>query len=271
MSLPTLIELAESGAHYGHHKSITFPKAKKNVFMVKNEISLINLENTLSAINSARTMYKEAKNRGANILLIGTKNNCREVVKEIALRENLSYVTERWFGGTLTNFNTVFATLKKMSELTSYLADTASSKLSKKERLVLSNKLARSERFLGGMVNLTGLPELIIVASASQDKIAVAEAAQVGVPVIAITDTDFNPELVDIAVPANDDAPKAVELVLSAILSGEKSAPVAVTEEVKVEKEAKVAVKKAAVKDKKEPKATAKKAVKKAVKKTAKK
>lgn len=264
--VPTLLELAEAGVHFGHHQSLTFPKARDNIFMVKNNISLINLEKTQVALEKLIKIYSTFSDDKSRILVVGTKRSVRDVVCEIALANGLPYVTERWFGGTLTNFATVSGSLKKMNELREYLASDEIKKISKKDRLVLARKLKRYERFLGGMKDLSGMPKLLIVASATEDKIAVEEANQMGLKVIAITDTDVNPEKVDYAIPANDDAPKSVAIILKTLfqsgLTVKEEKPAEEVEAPKTEKKVKTAVaKKVAVKAEKVEKPKAEKKV----------
>ncbi|MEX1052025.1 MAG: 30S ribosomal protein S2 [Patescibacteria group bacterium] len=274
MAVPTLVELAESGAHFGHHRSLTFPKAKDFVYVVKSNVALINLEKTQQALEKVQQVIQEHLAANKPILFVGTKRSIRNITKTTAEAVNSPYITERWFGGMLTNFSTMRENIKRMNELGEFLADEKALKLSKKERLVLENKLERTKRFLGGVASLKDIPALIVLASANEDKIAIEEANQLGVPIVSITDTDMNPDLITYPIPANDDAPKAVELILQTITSApaKKTAPIQ-TEEVteaepkatKVKKAKPVAKKAALAKKVAVKKPTAKKIVKKAV------
>ncbi len=255
MAIPTLVELAEAGAHFGHHRSLTFPKAKEFVYVVKSNVALINLEKTQEALENAQQVIQEYLSANRPVLFVGTKRSVRNITKEAAESVNSPYITERWFGGMLTNFSTILDNIKRMNESEEFLAGEKAQKLSKKERLVLENKLARTKRFLGGVATLKEIPALIVLASASEDKIAIEEANQLGIPVVSITDTDMNPDLITYPIPANDDAPKAVELILQTIIAAPtkktpKAAPAEVEEKEEVAEEApkakKVAVKKAA-------------------------
>jgi len=221
MSVPTLLELAESGAHFGHHRSLVFPKAKGFIYGIKRSVALINLEETQKRLSEAQKIYSLVKTNGGNVLIVGTKHSIRAVVEQIADAEGISFITERWLGGFLTNFDSFLENIKRMNDLRDYLNGEDSKGISKAERLRETNKLAKQERFLKGVSTLKVLPELLVLASASQDKIAVGEANQIGVPVIAITDTDMNPELITYPIPANDDAPRAVELILHSLVSTE--------------------------------------------------
>ncbi len=261
MAVPTLIELAEAGAHFGHHRSLTFPKAKEFVYMIKSNVALINLEQTQEAISAAQSMLAEYRAANKNILFVGTKRSVRNSLKEVAESIGASYITERWFGGTLTNFETILANIKKMNELEEFLSDDKSGKLTKKERLRHQNQLNRYHRFLGGLKTLKRMPDLIVLASATEDKIAIDEATQLHIPIIAITDTDMNPDRITCPIPANDDAPKAVDLILRSIVEAPTKKVTTKTEEtVVVEEKPKKTVKKA--KETVAKKTTAKKAAK---------
>jgi small subunit ribosomal protein S2 len=281
MAIPTLIELAESGAHFGHHRSLTYPKARTFVYTVKNNVALIDLEQTQNAIEQAQKTISEYRQDGKHVLIVGTKRSLRNLIKEVAENIGASYINERWFGGTLTNFSTIKDSVKRMNDLEAFLASPKAAKESKKERLVNERRLNRYRRFLAGLSGLKEMPNLIILASANEDSVAIAEANQLQIPIMAIMDTDMNPDKIAFPIPANDDAPKAIELILRSITSTpgakkaekveetevaieEVSEPVAEVKEVKPAK--KTAVKKTVVK-----KAVAEKAEKTEKPKTAKK
>ncbi len=219
MSLPTLVELAEAGAHYGHHRSYVYPKAQRFVFGVRKNIALIDLEKTLERLTIAQKVIGQFRLIGKTILFVGTRRGVKEIVKKVAEQNGESYVTERWLGGFLTNFESIHENIKKMNELGQYLDSDQSLGLSKIDRLRTTNKLARYHRFLSGVTNLNTKPGLIVMASASEDKIALREANLMGIPVIAICDTDTNPDKITYPIPANDDAAKAVELILQALIA----------------------------------------------------
>jgi small subunit ribosomal protein S2 len=239
MPMPTILELAEAGAHYGHHRSLTYPKAKEFIYMTKNNVSLIDLEQTLHCLSQARQTLADYRANGRPVLFIGTKRSIRSIVKNIAESTGLPYMTERWYGGFLTNFPSFAAELKKMKELEEYLKSEKAGRLEKKERARYQSRLDHYNRFLGGVSNLSAMPELLIIASATEDKIALAEARKLGIPVIAIVDTDVNPDEIDYPIPANDDAPKAIEVILAALVE----APAKPTPSAKAETAAKPATK----------------------------
>ncbi|QQG49921.1 MAG: 30S ribosomal protein S2 [Candidatus Berkelbacteria bacterium] len=253
MAMPTILELAQAGAHYGHHRSLTFPKAKNFIYMTKNNVSLINLEETLNRLEIAQKLLTEYRAEDRPILFVGTKRSIRSIVKEAAESIQAPYMVERWYGGFLTNFGNFSAQFKKMRELEEFIASEKGQKLDKKQRAKHQAKLDHYQRFLGGAASLKAMPELLIIGSATEDRIALGEARRLNIPVIAITDTDVNPDSVDYPIPANDDAPRAIEMVLKALVE---------TPVKKVEAKSKV--------EGEPTKEKPKKAVKKAVKATAK-
>lgn len=242
MSMPTILELAEAGAHYGHHRSLTYPKAKTFVYMTRNNVSLINLEETVRCLTEAQQVLSEFRAQNRPVLFVGTKRSIRQIVRDVADSIGASHMTERWYGGFLTNFPSFSEELKKMKELEEFMKGEKAAKLEKKERARHQTRLDHYNRFLGGVGNLKAMPELLVVASATEDKIAMKEAAKLAIPVIAIVDTDINPEEIDYPIPANDDAPKAIEIVLKSLVEApEKKAvkakndekPAATTKKVK--------------------------------------
>lgn len=239
MAIPTLLELAEAGAHFGHHRSLVSPKARKFVYDIRSNVALINLEQTRDAIENAQKVISSAQKEGQLILFVGTKRSIRNMVKDAANAIGASFICERWYGGTLTNFDSIKENIKRMNDLREFLKGEKAAKLTKKDRLTYERKLHRYERFLGGVAKLNKMPELIILASASEDRIAIEEANQLNVPVMAITDTDINPTRIMYPIPANDDAPKAIELILNAIISapGKEKAEKEIAAEVEVKEE----------------------------------
>lgn len=218
MAVPTLLELAEAGAHFGHHRSMVYPKAQSYIFTVRNNVALIDLEQTQAAIVNAQNIISKNLEAGKIVLFVGTKRSIRQSLKEVAESVSSPYIVERWFGGTLTNFATMQESVKRMNELEEFLKSDEAAKLSKKDRLVKQNRFNHYQRFLAGLTTMKALPDLIVLASASEDGIAVVEANQLGIPVLAITDTNINPAKITFPIPANDDAPKAVELILRSIV-----------------------------------------------------
>jgi small subunit ribosomal protein S2 len=219
MAMPTLFELAQAGAHYGHHRSLTFPKAKNFVYMTKNNVSLINLEETLKGLEAANALLNDYRAKNKPVLFVGTKRSIREIVKNAAEAAGAHYVVERWYGGFLTNFPNFLSQIKKIGDMEEFLKSEKAARLDKKERARHQARYDHAMRFLGGVATLKSMPELIVVGSATEDKIAIAEAQRMNIPVVAITDTDVNPTEIDYPIPANDDAPKAVELILQSLVA----------------------------------------------------
>lgn len=253
-TMPTLLDLAEAGAHYGHHRSLTFPKAKNFVYMTKNNVSLINLEETLKGLEAAHALLSEYRAKNKPILFVGSKRSIREIVKQAAEAIDAHYVVERWYGGFLTNFANFAAQIKKIGEMEAFLQSEKAARLDKKERARHQSRYDHAMRFLGGVAKLKSMPELVVIGSATEDKIAISEARRMNIPIIAITDTDVNPADIDYPIPANDDAPRAVEMILQALVGASlKAGPKAeATEEANSEEAA--------------PKKTVKKTTKKAAK-----
>lgn len=247
MAIPTLVELAEAGAHYGHHRSLTFPKAKNFVYMTKNNVSLINLEETIKGLEAAHQLLHDYQAKSKPILFVGSKRSIRDIVKAAAETIGAHYVVERWYGGFLTNFDNFAAQIKKIGELEEFLKSEKAARLEKKERARHQARYNHALRFLGGVANLKAMPALIVVGSATEDKIAIGEARRMGIPVIAITDTDVNPDNIDYPIPANDDAPKAVEMILQALVSAPNAKAAPKTESDTSKKVKKVAAAKKAV------------------------
>lgn len=217
MSVPTLLQLAQSGAHYGHHRSMVFPKARQFVYTIKQNVALINLEQTQQRLAEAQKVLAEHLAQGKTVLFVGTKRSIRDILKTVSQKSNSPYITEHWIGGFLTNFDSIQENIKRMNELEEFLVSEKSQKLTKIARLRQQNKLDRYHRFLSGVSKLSSRPDMLVLASATQDKTAVREANFLGIPIVAICDTDINPDKIAYPIPANDDAPKAVELILNAL------------------------------------------------------
>ena len=219
MAIPTLLELAQAGAHFGHHRSSISPKAKRFIYTIKRAVALIDLEETQKRLLEAQKVLNDYLREGKTVLFVGTKRSLRGIIRTIAESVDAPYVNDRWLGGFLTNFSSFRQNLERVSALEEQLSSGSAKVMSKSEKLRISAKLQRAQRFLEGVRQLKERPDLLVLASASQDKIALSEARQIGIPVIAIADTDVNPELITYPIPANDDAPKAIELILNCLIS----------------------------------------------------
>jgi small subunit ribosomal protein S2 len=223
-------EMLEAGCHFGHQTRFWSPKMAPYIFGHRNKIHIINLEKTLKFVRQV------ASNRGT-VLFVGTKRQSREVIAEEAARAGMPYVDSRWLGGTLTNFKTVKGSIKRLKDMTVAKEAGDWEKLSKKEALTNERDLDKLQKSLGGIQDLNGVPDAIFIVDVGYHKIAITEANKLGIPVIAIVDTNHSPEGVDYIVPGNDDSSKAVVLyvrgIADAILEGKANAVQQVLESVK--------------------------------------
>jgi small subunit ribosomal protein S2 len=211
-------ELLEAGVHFGHLTRKWDPKMAPYIFMEKNGIHIIDLNKTLAALDEATSAIKNIAKSGRKILFVATKKQAQDIVAEEAKRLKMPYVTDRWLGGMLTNFATVRKSLKKMSTIDKMVKDnTAYAAIAKRERLMLSREREKLERVLGGIADLSRLPAALFIVDVKREHIAVKEAHKLNLPVFAVCDTNSNPELVDFAIPANDDASKSISLIVSII------------------------------------------------------
>ena len=215
MNLPEvkIEDLLESGVHFGHNVRRWNPKMKEYIYGVRNNIHIFDLRITLELLNTALTKIHETVSKSGKILFVGTKKQCSDVVKELALLNNNFYVNKRWLGGTLTNWKTISNSIKRLEEIELFLKDNDLSKnLSKKELLDISREKQKLELNIGGIRTLNGKPDLLIVFDVIKDKIAVKEATKLNIPVVAIVDTNADPENIDYIIPGNDDALRSINL-----------------------------------------------------------
>ena len=215
MNLPEvkLEDLLESGVHFGHNVRRWNPKMKEYIYGVRNNIHIFDLRITLDLLNVALTKIHETVSKSGKILFVGTKKQCSEVVKELALLNNNFYVNKRWLGGTLTNWKTISNSIKRLEEIELFLKDNELSKnLSKKELLDISREKQKLELNIGGIRALNGAPDLLIVFDVIKDKIAVKEATKLNIPVVAIVDSNADPDNIDYIIPGNDDALRSINL-----------------------------------------------------------
>ncbi|MDC3206329.1 30S ribosomal protein S2 [Pelagibacteraceae bacterium] len=215
MNLPEvkIEDLLESGVHFGHNVRRWNPKMKEYIYGVRNNIHIFDLRITLDLLNVALTKIHETVSKSGKILFVGTKKQCSDVVKELAILNNNFYVNKRWLGGTLTNWKTISNSIKRLEEIESFLKDNDLSKnLSKKELLDISREKQKLELNVGGIRTLNGKPDLLVVFDVIKDKIAVKEATKLNIPVVAIVDTNADPENIDYIIPGNDDALRSINL-----------------------------------------------------------
>ncbi len=213
-----LEQLLMAGAHFGHLTRKWNPKMKKFIFMEKNGIHIIDLKKTLEALNIAFDAIKPIVRRGEKVLFVGTKKQAKDILRAEAERCGMFYVTERWLGGTLTNFTTIKKSIKRLKNLEKMSVDGTYEKLTKKEVLRLDRERDKKEKVLGGIKDMTILPGALYVVDPKKEAIAVAEARKLGIPVFAIVDTNCDPDEVDYPIPANDDAFKSIGLITHAFV-----------------------------------------------------
>ena len=215
MNLPEvkIEDLLESGVHFGHNVRRWNPKMKEYIYGVRNNIHIFDLRITLDLLNVALTKIHETVSKSGKILFVGTKKQCSDIVKELAMLNNNFYVNKRWLGGTLTNWKTISNSIKRLDEIELFLKDNDQSKnLSKKELLDISREKQKLELNVGGIRTLNGKPDLLVVFDVIKDKIAVREATKLNIPVVAIVDTNADPENIDYIIPGNDDALRSINL-----------------------------------------------------------
>src|SRR5437660_871572 len=214
MAVVTMRELLESGVHFGHQTRRWNPKMKRFIFTERNGIYIIDLQQSLSYIDRAYEFIKETVAHGGSVLFVGTKKQAQETVAEQATRVGMPYVNQRWLGGMLTNFSTVHKRLQRLKELELIdFEDVAASGMTKKELLVLRREKDKLERTLGGIRDMQRVPSAVWVVDAKKEHIAVGEARKLNIPVVAILDTNCDPDEVDYKIPGNDDAIRSVTLL----------------------------------------------------------
>ena len=252
MSRTNFDQLLQAGCHFGHLKRKWNPAMAPYIFMERNGIHIIDLNKTVAKVDEAAEALKNIAKQGKKILFVATKKQAKDVVAEKAQSVNMPYINERWAGGMLTNLQTISKAIKKMANIDKLMADGTYSNLSKRELLQISRQRAKLEKNLGSISDLTRLPSALFVIDVEKEHIAISEAHRLGIPVFAIVDTNANPNSVDFAIPANDDAKDSVEVILNACCEAINEG----LQERKVEK----ADEKAAAQQDDQPKAKAEKA-----------
>ena len=220
----TMRQMLEAGVHFGHQTRFWNPRMAPYIFGQRNKIHIVNLETTMTKYQEAMEFVRKlAANRG-NILMVGTKRQAREIVAEEAQRASIPYVDERWLGGMLTNFKTVKQSIKRLKDMEAMVEDGSLERLSKKEALMTTREMAKLQKSIGGIKDMGGLPDALFVIDVGYHKIAVTEAAKLGIPVVAVVDTNHSPENVNYVIPGNDDSSRAIRLyargVADAVLAG---------------------------------------------------
>ncbi|GAB4402246.1 MAG: 30S ribosomal protein S2 [Rhodoferax sp.] len=223
----TMREMLEAGVHFGHQTRFWNPKMAPYIFGHRNKIHIINLEKSLPMFEEAAKFARQVAARGGSILMVGTKRQAREIVAAEAQRAGMPYVDQRWLGGMLTNFKTVKTSIKRLKDMKAQ-QEAGLDAMSKKEQLMFNRELAKLEKDIGGIQDMAVLPDAIFIIDVGYHKIAVAEARKLGIPLIAVVDTNHSPEGIDYVIPGNDDSAKAVALyvrgIADAIVEGRANA-----------------------------------------------
>jgi len=220
----TMRQMLEAGVHFGHQTRYWNPKMEPYIFGHRNKIHIINLEKTLSMYQDAMKYVRQLAANKGSIMFVGTKRQAREIIREEAVRAGVSYVDHRWLGGMLTNFKTVKGSIKRLRDMEAMVADGSIEKISKREALTFQRELEKLDRSLGGIKDMNGLPDALFVIDVGYHKIAITEAGKLGIPVVAVVDSNHSPDGVNYVIPGNDDSSRAIRLyargAADAILEG---------------------------------------------------
>lgn len=215
--IPTVIELLEAGAHFGHRTGRWNPKMAPFIFGERKGVHIINIEETRKYLVDALKFIEELVGNGGVLVFVGTKPQAKSIVEKYGKESEMPYISERWLGGTLTNFSQIFQVIKKYKTLKERFEKGEMKRYTKKEQSLFQKELAKLEKFVGGLSTLTKLPDALYVVDAHWDDTAVKEANRKGVPIIALCDTNVNPDHITRPIPANDDATKTIELITSMV------------------------------------------------------
>ncbi|HRQ65257.1 MAG TPA: 30S ribosomal protein S2 [Xanthomonadaceae bacterium] len=231
----TMRQMLEAGVHFGHQTRYWNPRMAPYIFGARGRIHIINLEKTMPLFGDAMNFVSGLAQKRGNILFVGTKRSARDAIREEASRCGMPFVAYRWLGGMLTNFRTVKQSISRLKEIEAMATDGSFDRLPKHEVLKLTREQEKLERSLGGIKNMAGLPDALFVIDVGHEKIAVAEARKLGIPVIGVVDTNYDPKEIDYVIPGNDDAIRAVQLyaraVADSVLEGKAAAPQIVVNE----------------------------------------
>lgn len=213
MAVISMKQLLEAGVHFGHQTRRWNPKMAPYIFTERNGIYIIDLQKTVKKVDEAYNFVREVAGEGKSILFVGTKKQAQEAVKEEALRSDMFYVNERWLGGMLTNFQTIQKRINRLRELEKMEEENVFDVLPKKEVILLRQEMMKLQKFLGGIKDMKELPGALFIIDPRKERIAVAEAKKLGIPIVAIVDTNCDPDEIDHVIPGNDDAIRAVKLL----------------------------------------------------------
>jgi small subunit ribosomal protein S2 len=213
MSYLGMKQLLEAGVHFGHETKRWNPKMKRFIFAERNGIFIIDLQKTLVESEKSLDFLKNVAMRGGTILFVGTKKQAQEILAAEAKRCGMPYINERWLGGLLTNFKTILGRVRRLKDLEKMFEDESILRYSKKEQIDLGKEMQRLQRYLGGIKDMTRLPDALFVIDPTKEAIAIKEANKLGIPSVALADTDSDPDVLDYVIPGNDDAIRSIQLV----------------------------------------------------------
>ncbi|QTH45876.1 30S ribosomal protein S2 [Cohnella sp. LGH] len=213
MAVISMKQLLEAGVHFGHQTRRWNPKMDKYIFTERNGIYIIDLQKTVKKVDEAYNFVRQLAENGGTMLFVGTKKQAQDSVKEEAERSGQYYINQRWLGGTLTNFSTIQKRTDRLHQLEKWEQDGTFEVLPKKEVIILRKEMERLEKFLGGIKNMRRLPDALFIIDPRKERIAVAEARKLGIPIVGIVDTNCDPDEIDYVIPGNDDAIRAVKLL----------------------------------------------------------
>ncbi len=213
MAVISMKQLLEAGVHFGHQTRRWNPKMAKYIFTERNGIYIIDLQKTVKKVDEAYNFLRSVAEEGKSILFVGTKKQAQEAIKEEALRANMFYVNERWLGGMMTNFQTIQKRVARLKKLEAMEEDGTFDVLTKKEVQILRHEMEKLEKYLGGIKEMTKLPGALFIVDPRKERIAVAEARKLNIPIVGIVDTNCDPDEIDFVIPGNDDAIRAVKLL----------------------------------------------------------
>ena len=242
MSVISMKQLLEAGVHFGHQTRRWNPKMKKFIFVERNGIYIIDLQKTVKKLEEAYKFMRQVGEEGGKVLFVGTKKQAQEAIKEEAERSGNYYINQRWLGGTLTNFGTIQKRIARLKEIERMEEDGTFEVLPKKEVVQLKKQHERLVRFLGGIRDMQAIPDVMFIVDPRKERIAVAEAHKLNIPIVAMVDTNCDPDEIDYVIPSNDDAIRAVKLITAKMADalieskqGEEEAQVEATEEASAE------------------------------------
>jgi small subunit ribosomal protein S2 len=219
-------QLLEAGVHFGHHVSRWNPKMKKFIFGERSNIYIIDLEKTVDYLNKARDFVKDIASKGETVLFVGTKRQAQDLILQESQRSGMYYIKDRWLGGTLTNFKTIRNSIKRLETIETMQKDGTFSAITKKEKAILTKEMDKLKKNLQGIISMKKMPGALFIVDARKEDIAVKEARKLGIPIVAIIDTNADPDLIDYPIPANDDALRSIKLltglITDSIVEGKK-------------------------------------------------